>query len=79
MKLFSSELDVSCLKEGLQVFDKICLGNEEGGAIANMDIPDRFRWLTAVKSSCIQVSRPHPGFSADLDRTLERLFEELVL
>lgn len=79
LKLFSSELDVSCLKEGLQVFDKICLGNEEGGAIANMDIPDRFRWLTAVKSSCIQVSRPHPGFSTDLDRTLERLFEELVL
>ena len=67
LKLFSSELDVSCLKEGLQVFDKICLGNEEGGAIANMDIPDRFRWLTAVKSSCIQVSRPHPGFSTYLN------------
>ena len=29
LKLFSSELDVSCLKEGLQVFDKICLGNKE--------------------------------------------------
>ena len=71
LKLFSSELDINCLKEGLQVFDKIC--------IANMDIPDRFRWLTAVKSSCIQVSRPHPGFSTDLDKTLERLFKELVL
>ena len=65
LKLFSSELDINCLKEG--------------GAIANMDIPDRFRWLTAVKSSCIQVSRPHPGFSTDLDKTLERLFKELVL
>ena len=75
LKLFSSELDINCLKEGLQVFDKICMG----GAIANMDIPDRFRWLTAVKSSCIQVSRPHPGFSTDLDKTLERLFKELVL
>ena len=79
LKLFSSELDINCLKEGLQVFDKICMGNKEGGAIANMDIPDRFRWLTAVKSSCIQVSRPHPGFSTDLDKTLERLFKELVL
>ena len=38
LKLFSSELDVSCLKEGLQVFDKICMGNKEGGAIANMDL-----------------------------------------
>lgn len=79
LKLFSSELDINCLKEGLQVFDKICSGSKEGGVIATMDIPDRFRWLTAVKSSCIQVSRPHPGFSSDLDKTLERLFNELVL
>ena len=74
-----TELDINCLKEGLQVFDKICMGNKEGGAIANMDIPDRFRWLTAVKSSCIQVSRPHPGFSTDLDKTLERLFKATTL
>lgn len=78
LKLFSSELDINCLKEGLQVFDKICMGNKEGGAIANMDIPDRFRWLTAVKSSCIQVSRPHPGFSTDLDKTLDNLFVKLT-
>ena len=79
LKLFSSELEINCLKEGLQVFDTICQGSKRGGAIANMDIPDRFRWLTAVKSSCIQVSRPHPGFSADLDATLDRLYRELVL
>lgn len=78
LKLFSSELDINCLREGLQVFDKICSGSKEGGVIAQMDIADRFRWLTAVKSSCIQVSRPHPGFSSDLDKTLERLFKELV-
>ena len=70
LKLFSSEL---------HVFDRICSGSKEGGMIASMDVPDRFRWLTAVKSSCIQVSRPHPGFSEDLDATLERLFKELVL
>ena len=79
LSLFSSEVDTNCLKEGLIVFDKICQGNKNGGTIAQMDIPDRFRWLTAVKSSCIQVSRPHPGFSENLDATLERLFKELVL
>ena len=51
LKLFSSELEINCLKEALQVFDTICQGSKGGGAIANMDIPDRFRWLTAVKSS----------------------------
>lgn len=79
LKLFASELDVNCLKEGLQVFEKVCRGDKDGGKIARMDIPDRFRWLTAVKSSCLQVSRPHPGFSGNLDETLERLFKELVL
>lgn len=79
LALFSSEVDMNCLREGLQVFDKVCQGSKDGGIIASMDTPDRFRWLTAVKSSCIQVSRPHPGFSDDLDSTLERLFRELVL
>ena len=52
---------------------------KDGGPIAQLDVPERFRWLTAVRSSCIQTSRPHAGFSDDLDRTLERLFKELVL
>lgn len=79
LKVFSTELEIECLKNGLRVFDKVCLGNKEGGVIAQMDIPDRFRWLTAVRSACIQTSRPHPGFSVDLDATLQKLFKELVL
>lgn len=39
---------------------------------------ERFRWLTAVRSACIQTSRPHPGHTADLDATFARLFDELV-
>lgn len=78
LKLFSSELDMNCLKEGLHVFDRICSGSKEGGMIASMDVPDRFRWLTAVKAHVYKYP-PHPGFSEDLDATLERLFKELVL
>ena len=70
LNLFSSEL---------HVFDKICSGTKEGGPIAALDVPERFRWLTAVRSASIQTSRPHPGFSDDLDQTLEILFRELVL
>ena len=44
-----------------------------------LDIPERFRWLTAMRSSCIQTSRPHVGFSVDLEETLDKLFNELVL
>ena len=79
LKSFSTELDMDLLEETLKSFEKICLGSKDGGAIARLDIPERFRWLTAVRSSCIQTSRPHPGFSDNMDRSVDKLFEELVL
>lgn len=79
LKAFSSDLDFDIINSTLEAFDKITAGAKDGGAIARMDIPERFRWLAAVRSSCIQTSRPHPGFSSDLDKTIEKLFEELVL
>ena len=79
LRLFSTELDMDSLYSSLEVFDKVCLGNKDGGAIASLDIPERFRWLTAVRSASIQTSRPHSGFSSDLDATFERLYQELVL
>lgn len=77
--LFASELDKELLRVHLQVFDSICAGREDGGPIAALDVPERFRWLTAVRSASIQTSRPHPGFSVDLDATFDKLFRELVL
>lgn len=79
LKLYASELDPELAMAHLQVFQKICSGDKDGGPIAALDVPERFRWLTAVRSACIQTSRPHAGFSDDLNKTLERLFEELVL
>jgi len=79
LKSFSTELDMDLLEETLKSFEKICMGHKDGGCIARLDIPERFRWLTAVRSSCIQTSRPHPGFSENMDKSVEKLFEELVL
>lgn len=79
IKSICSEFDQEQLKENLDSFVKIGSGKKEGGPIATFDIAERFRWLTAVKSSSIQTSRPHSGFSKDLDATFEKLFSELVL
>jgi Protein of unknown function (DUF3037). len=62
----------------LNTLRQIAHGNSEYGPIAQLDIPERFRWLTAVRSSIIQTSPTHPGKTGDLDKTFERLFEELV-
>ena len=79
LKLYSCELEEADFEQNLSAFEKICAGSKDGGPVAQWEIPDRFRWLTALRSSSIQTSRPHNGFSDNLDKTLERLFVELVL
>lgn len=72
------EADINLLRNNLLSFGKICCGSKEGGSIGAFDLASRFRWLTAVRSSVIQTSRPHPGMTDDLPATLERLFAEYV-
>jgi hypothetical protein len=79
LKSFACDLDNEQVQNNLIAFEKIALGEKDGGPIAELDLPSRFRWLTAVRSTSIQTSRPHPGMCDDLDSTTERLFRELVL
>lgn len=79
LALFASDLDVDQLRLNLIAFEKISLGIKEGGPIAQFDVPERFRWLTAIRSSVIQTSRPHPGLCHDVNQTFDRLFADLVL
>lgn len=76
--LMQSVMDYEDIAQNLENFKSVANGEKQGGEIATFDIPERFRWLTAVRSSVIQTSRPHPGKTTDLDGTFERLFEELV-
>ncbi len=79
LQAFSADLDIEQVKLNLQSLEKIAMGAAHCGPIAQLDVPSRFRWLTAVRSSAIQTSRPHPGLCDDLEETAKRLFEELVL
>ena len=75
----SKELDVEELKRYLEGFEKICAGRADGGPIARLDLPERFRWLTATRSTIIQVSKVHPGFCGDMEAAADKLFQQLVL
>jgi hypothetical protein len=76
---FSAQLDLTQLTLNLESLANIAHGLSNGGPIATLDVPSRFRWLTAVRSSAIQLSRPHPGLCDNLEKTALRLFEELVV
>lgn len=78
MSVYSNEL---CRDEVLRQLDGIMAvarGDAAAGPITSLPVEERFRWLTAVRSACIQTSRPHPGKTGELDATFDRLFAELV-
>jgi hypothetical protein len=76
---FSNKVDIDDLKEHLHSYAEICRGSKTGGPIAQLDMPSRFRWLTATRSTVVQSSKVHPGLCVDAAETLEKLYNQLVL
>lgn len=76
---FCDQLDINELEEHLKTFELISSGEKEAGPIAKLPIAERFRWLTATRSTVVQTSKVHPGFCNDPEQTLNKLFEQLVL
>jgi len=71
--------DIQELEDHLQIFERISNGSADAGPIAQLPPAERFRWLTATRSTIIQTSKVHPGFCTDAGEMLERLFEQLVM
>ena len=78
LKAFSSVYSAGDLEQFLQTWALICNGDERGGAIAQLALPERFRWLTAIRSTVVQCSNVHPGLCTDPKAVLEKLFNQYV-
>jgi len=76
---FCSELNIVELENYLHTFVRISNAEKDAGPIAKLPLAERFRWLTATRSTIIQTSKVHPGFSKDPAETLKKLFNQLVL
>jgi hypothetical protein len=79
LNTFSASLEIEELKAHLQVFESICEGKKCGSPIAELDLPSRFRWLTATRSTILQSSKVHPGFCLNPQETLLKLMDQMVL
>lgn len=76
---FCPEVEKGMVVNHLKAFQEIALGENKHSAIAQLSVAERFRWLTAVRSSIIQTSRPHSGKSKDLETTFSKIFKDFVL
>ena len=72
------DLDLEAVRAHLDSTGLIVAGDADGGPLAKLAVPERFRWVTAPSSTMIQPSDVHGGVTDDPAASLEDLFERLV-
>ncbi len=72
------DMDLETVRAHLESTRLIVAGDAEGGPLAKLKAPERFRWVTAPSSTMIQPSDVHGGVTEDPAESLEDLFERLV-
>ncbi len=78
LKALCAKAECDELEEYIQSFERISKGGENSGPIGKLPIAERFRWLTATRSTIVQTSQVHPGLTSNPQAALEKLFEQLV-
>lgn len=75
---FAPYVDLSLLRKHLMAFDEICAATKQAGLIGSLPVHERFRWLTAKRSTIIQCSQVHGGITQNLDALFEHLYGQYV-
>ncbi|WP_055586790.1 DUF3037 domain-containing protein [Peterkaempfera griseoplana] len=70
--------DAAGVRRALRGVEGVCVGGEQAGQAAGDNPGQRFRWLTAPRSTVVQPGPVHTGLTADPEAELERLVELLV-
>ena len=78
VRMLDPGADVATMRAHLETIPVICAGGEAAGPIGKLTPRERFRWLTAPRSTIIQVSAAHTGRAGDPATALERLLDSMV-
>lgn len=78
LRVLAPDLDLAAVEELLAFIPLVCRGGAAAGPIGALPLHERFRWLTAPRSTVVQPSPVHTGLCDDPAAALERLFAALV-
>ncbi|MEU7481233.1 DUF3037 domain-containing protein [Lentzea sp. NPDC042327] len=79
LRALDPALDLETLGSSLAHLASSCDGTPDAGPVSRTTIGQRFRWLTAPRSTVVQTSPAHTGWTDDPSAEVTRLFEALVL
>lgn len=72
------EVDVVGVRRALEAVAAMCRGGAEAGFASRERPGQRFRWLTAPRSTIVQPGPIHGGLTADPEAEVDRLLDRLV-
>ena len=75
LRALDPSLDVEVLRDALRSMCQACEGT---GPMERSTVGQRFRWLTAPRSTILQTSPAHTGLTDDPEAELTRLVETQV-
>ena len=78
LSALAPDLDLGAVQSHLESVRRIVAGDPDGGPMAKLAPPERFRWITSPSSTMLQPSEVHGGLTEAPERSLEDLFERLV-
>ncbi len=78
IKAFCSSVDIELVESYLKAWNAVCRGGKEAGRIGEMELPLRFRWLAANRSTILQCSPTHPGICQEPEKIISELYDFYV-
>jgi hypothetical protein len=78
LRALDDTIDLEALSEQLEHIRVVCAGGRASGPIGELPLYERFRWLTAPRSTVIQPAPVHVGLCDDPETALERVFTQLM-
>ena len=78
LKGLDATLDIESIRPHLASITAICAGGEQAGPIGQLSQRERFHWLTAPRSTIIQISPVHTGHTTNPVSVLEHLLDSTV-
>ncbi|MEH6418698.1 DUF3037 domain-containing protein [Pseudomonas sp. CGJS7] len=78
LRALDPSVDVEAVRLHLQAIERICQGGRDAGPIGQLPARARFHWLTAKRSSIIQMSPVHTGRCLQPQDIAEHLLERMV-
>ena len=75
---FDSTVSIAEIEDRMRAFERVCAGGDQAGAIGKLPAGERFRWLTAPRSTIVQTSPVHTGLCTNAEETLQHLLATLV-